>query len=264
MSLLTPTIRPSAVARLNPVAKLAVALIVSCALLLSIDWVSAGVALLLEGVLLLWCGLSARQFWLRTAPVWIAAPLAALTTVLYGQDSGTTLWQAGFVTVTEGSVALGLAIGLRVLAIGLPGIVLLATTDPTDLADGLAQVLRLPARFVLGGLAGLRLVGMFIEDWRSLALARRARGVGDGGGVSGAVKRFLGPAFALLVISVRRGSKLATAMEARGFGSDDPRTWARESVVGVGDAILVGIGCAIAGIAIGVAVWAGTWSFVLA
>ncbi|KFF59907.1 ABC transporter [Cryobacterium sp. MLB-32] len=264
MSMLTPLIRPSAVARLNPVAKLAVALIVSCALLLSIDWVSAGVALLLESILLGWAGLSARQFWLRTAPVWIAAPLASVTTVLYGQDSGTTLWQFGFISVTEGSAALGLAIGLRVLAIGLPGIVLLATTDPTDLADGLAQVLRLPARFVLGGLAGLRLVGMFIEDWRSLTRARRARGVGDGGGVAGAFRRFVGPAFALLVISVRRGSKLATAMEARGFGSDEPRTWARESLFGAADVALIALGVVIAGLAIAVAVWAGTWSFVLA
>jgi len=264
VSLLTPTIRPSVVARLNPVAKLAVALTVSCALLLSIDWVSAGVALLLEAVLLVWSGLSARQFWLRTAPVWIAAPMASITTVLYGEDSGALLWQFGFISVTEGSAQLGLAIGLRVLAIGLPGIVLLATTDPTDLADGLAQVLRLPARFVLGGLAGLRLVGMFIEDWHCLTLARRARGVGDGGGVRGAARRFFGPAFSLLVISVRRGSKLATAMEARGFGSDEPRTWARLSQVRAADAVLVGVGCAISGIAIAVAVWAGTWSFVLA
>ncbi|TFB90537.1 energy-coupling factor transporter transmembrane protein EcfT [Cryobacterium algoricola] len=262
MSLLTPSIRPSAVARLNPISKLGAAIVVSLALLLSIDWVSAMVALALEGVLLFWCGLSARQFWLRTSTLWIASPFAGLTTVLYGRDSGAVLLTVGFVTVTDGSVQLGLAIALRVLAIGLPGIVLLATTDPTDLADGLAQVLRLPARFVLGGLAGLRLVGMFIEDWRFLGLARRARGVGDGGGPIGALRRFFGPAFALLVISVRRGSKLATAMEARGFGTA-PRTWARESVIGAGDAVLLGLGIGIAGIAIVVAIWAGTWHFVL-
>ncbi|WP_022886419.1 energy-coupling factor transporter transmembrane component T family protein [Glaciibacter superstes] len=264
MSLIAPEIRPSAIARINPVAKLAVALTVSCALLLSIDWVSAAVALLLEGILLAWSGLGLRQFVLRTAPVWIAAPLAALTTVLYGEDSGALLWHFGFVSVTEGSASLGLAIGLRVLAIGLPGVVLLATTDPTDLADGLAQVLRLPARFVLGGLAGLRLVGLLIEDWRSLALARRARGVGDGGGLFGNLKRIASQAFALLVISVRRGSKLATAMEAKGFGSDEPRTWARPSVFGAREFAVVGIGVGIAAAAIIVAMWAGTWHFVLA
>lgn len=34
------------------------------------------------------------------------------------------------------------------------------TVDPTDLADGLVQIVRLPSRFVLGGLAGVRLVGI--------------------------------------------------------------------------------------------------------
>ncbi|MBX0298611.1 energy-coupling factor transporter transmembrane protein EcfT [Cryobacterium sp. 1639] len=264
MSIMTPDIRPSLIARVNPVAKLAVALLIGLALMLSIDWVSAAVALALEGLLLAWCGLSARQFWLRTAPVWIAAPFGMLSTVLYGQDSGAVWFSAGIISVTDGSIALGLAIGLRVLAIGIPGIVLLATTDPTDLADGLAQVLRLPARFVLGALAGLRLVGMFIDDWHSLALARRARGVGDGGGLRGRARRFLGLAFALLVLSVRRGSKLATAMEARGFGSDEPRTWARPSVFGLRDALVVVIGVGIAAAAITVAVLAGTWHFVLA
>ncbi len=37
---------------------------------------------------------------------------------------------------------------------GCPRVVLFVTIDPTDLADGLAQTLHLPARFVLGALAG--------------------------------------------------------------------------------------------------------------
>lgn len=259
MSLIAPDIRASMAATINPVAKLAVAFSLSLVLLLSIDWVSAAVALALESALLFWAGLSARQFWLRTAPLWIAAPFAGLTTVLYGKDTGAVLWQVGFISVTDGSVSLGLAIVLRILAIGLPGIVLLATTDPTDLADGLSQVLKLPARFVLGGLAGLRLVGLFIDDWRFLALARRARGVGD----TSAIGRLAGQAFSLLVISVRRGSKLATAMEARGFGSDRPRSWARASVFGSREWALIGIGVVIATAAVVASVSAGAWHFVL-
>lgn len=260
MSLVAPVIRPSVAARINPVAKLAVALLVSMTLLASIDVVSAAVALALEAMLLPFAGLTSRQFWLRTAPLWIAAPLAAITTILYGRDSGALLWEWGIISITEGSLQLGLAIGLRVLAIGLPGIVLLATTDPTDLADGLAQVLRLPARFVLGALAGLRLVSLAVEDWRSLALARRARGVADGRWPI----RFLGQAFALLVISVRRGSKLATAMEARGFGSSTPRSWARPSRFGAGEVALIAVGALICAAAVAASVAAGAWSFVLA
>ena len=260
MSVVTPAIAASPIARINPVAKLLAAVILSISLLLSIDWISAAVALGLEVTLLFWGGLSLRLLALRTAPLWIAAPLAGVTTVFYGRDSGATLWQFGFVSVTEGSLSLGVAIALRILAIGLPGIVLFATTDPTDLADGLSQVLRLPSRFVLGGLAALRLVGVLIDDWRQLAFARRARGVGD----SGRVRRFGGQAFALLVIAVRRGSKLATAMEAKGFGSGLPRSWARPSPFGARELLLIAIGVVIAAVAITVAVVLGSWEFVLA
>ena len=263
MSVLTPIVASGAVGRVNPVAKLLAAVVLAVALLLSIDWVSAGTALVLEALLLPFAGLSARQLLTRTAPLWIAAPTSVVAVALYGRDGGATLLQLGFVSVTDGSLALAGAIGLRILAVGIPGIVLFATTDPTDLADGLGQVLRLPSRFVLGGLAGLRLVGLFMDDWRQLALARRARGVADSGGPIGALKRFGQQAFALLVLSVRRGSKLATAMEAKGFGSDRPRTWARPSRFGARDAALVGIGVVVAAAAVTAAVLAGTWAFVL-
>lgn len=259
MSALLPEIRDSAIARVNPVAKLAVAVFLSVTLLLSIDVVSASVALLLVGILLFWSGLDARQFWMRTAPLWLAAPFAGLTTVLYGQDSGEVLAAWGPISVTEGSLTLGVAITLRVLAIGLPSIVLFATTDPTDLADGLAQVLRLPARFVLGGLAGMRMIGLFLDDWRALGQARRARGVGD----VNVFSRLGTQAFALLVLAIRRGTKLATAMEAKGFGSDQPRTWARPSSFGIPELFLVLIGIVIAGLSVAAAVLAGTWSFIL-
>jgi len=259
MSILTPTAGPQAIYRINPVAKLATAFLLGFALILTIDWLSAATALVLESVLLVWAGLSVRQFLLRTIPVWIAAPTAGLTTLLYGQPLGQTYVEFGLIHVTDGSISLAIATALRVLAIGLPAIVLFVTIDPTDLADGLAQVWHLPSRFVLGALAGLRLVGLFLDDWRSLELARRARGVGD----RGRIRRLLSQAFALLVLSIRRGSKLATAMEARGFGGDTPRTWARESLFGWREIALIAIGAAIAAIAIAVAVVFGTWNFIV-
>jgi energy-coupling factor transport system permease protein len=252
-----------AAARLNPVSKLAAAFITASALILSIDWVSATVALGLELFLLPFGGLGWTQFWRRTAPVWLAAATGGMTTALYGREAGEVYLHLWAITISDGSITLAIATLVRVLAIGLPGVVLFATTDPTDLADGLAQILRLPARFVLGGLAGLRLVGLFIDDWRHLGLARRARGVADAGGLIARIKRFLGQAFALLVFSIRRGSKLATAMEAKGFGSDIPRTWARPSRLGVKDLVLVVLASAVAAAAIASAVAAGTWVFIL-
>ncbi|MFF1635903.1 energy-coupling factor transporter transmembrane component T family protein [Leifsonia sp. NPDC058248] len=258
MSILAP-VRQGPLAAINPVAKLGATLLISVVLLISIDWVSAAVALVLELALLTVAGIPLRTLVVRTAPIWIAAPLAGLTTVLYGQTSGTVYLDWWLVEVSDGSIALGLATMLRILAIGLPAVLLFITIDPTDLADGLAQVLRLPARFVLGGLAGLRLVGLFVDDWRALTLARRARGIAE----TGAVRRMLGQAFALFVLSIRRGSKLATAMEARGFGAPVTRTWARPSVFRGRDWATLAIALAVALIAAGVAIAVGSWNVVL-
>ena len=255
--ILTPTAGAGAIYRINPVAKLAATAVIGIALVLSIDWVSASVALTGEAVLFLFAGLGPRRFVRRTLPVVIAAVFAAATILLYGRASGASHWRFLLVNVTDGSIELSIATLLRVLAIGLPAVVLFVTVDPTDLADGLAQVLRLPSRFVLGALGGLRLVGLFAEDWKSLELARRARGIAD----SGRLRRFAGQAFALLVLSIRRGSKLATAMEASGFGSSIPRSWARESRFGGKEWMLVALSFALALAAVGTSMLTGHWNF---
>ncbi len=244
---------------LNPVAKLGAALALSLCLILTIDWVSAAVALSLETVAYFALRLRVPGFWRRTLAVWIAAPLTAITIALYGQSSGTVHAEFLFARVSDGSLELALATVLRVLAIGLPAVVLFVTIDPTDLADGLAQRLRLPARFVLGALAGLRLVGLFFDDWRDLGLARRARGVAD----RGRLRRFGGQAFALLVLAIRRGSSLATAMEARGFGSGATRSWARDSPWGWREWAALAGGLAIGALSIGASVALGSWNFIV-
>ncbi|HRP99175.1 MAG TPA: energy-coupling factor transporter transmembrane component T [Terrimesophilobacter sp.] len=244
---------------MNPVAKLAAALLLAACLVLTIDWVSAGTALLLELVLLPFLGVRWREFWLRTLPVWIAAPLTGVTILLYGQASGVVYFEWLAIRVSDGSIELALATALRVLAIGLPAVVLFITVDPTDLADGLAQVWRVPSRFVLGALAGLRLVGLFMEDWRFLELARRSRGVGD----RGRIRRLFGQVFALLVLAIRRGSRLATAMEARGFGGPTPRTWARDSVFGWREWLVVVAGLMVGMISLTVAIATGHWNFIV-
>jgi energy-coupling factor transport system permease protein len=257
-SILTPTAGPQAVYRVNPVSKLAASLVISVVLVLSIDWVSAGVALALELILFFWAGISLRTFFRRTIAIWIAAPLGALTMLLYGRASGATHFQFFLINVTDGSISLAIATFLRILAIALPAVVLFITVDPTDLADGLSQVLKLPSRFVLGALAGTRLLGLFLEDWRSLELARRARGIAD----RGKLRRFASQAFALFVLSIRRGTKLATAMEARGFGAPIARTWARESRLHWPDAALIALSVLVAVVAVTTSVVTGHWNFI--
>ncbi|MBS1695951.1 MAG: energy-coupling factor transporter transmembrane protein EcfT [Actinobacteria bacterium] len=243
---------------INPVAKLAAAAVIAGALVLSVDWVSALTALVLEVPLLLALGVRWRPFLLRGAVIAVAAALTALTNLLYGEPSGTVHWHFLLINVSDGSIELALAMFLRIMAIALPSVFLFLDVQPIELADGLGQILRLPARFVVGALAGMRLVGLLREDWQYLGYARRARGVAD----HARLRRNLGQAFALLVFALRRGSKLATAMEARGFGAYPTRTWARPSPFGAREVALVAAGVGIAACAIAVSVAAGTWAFI--
>ncbi len=251
--------RRGPIAPRSALAKLAAALLIAVPLILTIDVLSASVALLLEIPLLVLSGLRAGEFWRRTAVLWLAAPLSAVTIALYGAPGGEILWEWFVVRVSENSLLLAAATGLRVLAIGLPAVVLFATVDPTDLADDLAQRVRLPSRFVIGALAGMRMLGLLAEDWRQLSLARRARGVAD----AGRIRRGLGMAFALFVLAIRRGSSLATAMEARGFGGATRRTWARPSRWSAADTALLGLALLIPVCALTAAIVFGTWTFIL-
>ena len=250
--------RRGLLSRTNPVARVLALLVATTPLLISIDPVSAGVALALELALVPLSGVSARSFALKATPLAVAAPLGALSMLLYASPGGRVFWEFGPAAISEHSIWLALGIGLRMCALVIPAIALLDRIDPTDMGDGLAQILHLPARPVLASLAGARMTSLMAADWKALERARRARGVGD----ASRIRSFLRGSFSLLVFALRRSGKLATTMEARGFGAKGQRTWARPSRLRAADAVLIAVAVAIPAIALAVSVWAGTFALV--
>lgn len=245
-------------ARTNPVARVLALLVATTPLLITIDPVSAGVALALELALMPLSGVSARSFFLKATPLLLAAPLGALSMLLYASPGGNVYWQFGPAAISDHSIWLALGIGLRMCAIVMPAIALLDRIDPTDMGDGLAQILHLPARPVLAALAGARMTSLMAADWKALERARRARGVGD----ASRIRSFLRGSFSLLVFALRRSGKLATTMEARGFGAAGKRTWARVSRLRAADAVLMLVAIALPAIALAASIWAGTFALV--
>lgn len=242
----------------NPVTRILLALVLSIPLFASIDVVSGIVAIGLQLLCVPLTGMGYGMVLRRISLLLLVAPVAGVSMLLYAEPEGEVFWTFGFATISEGSIQLAIAVSIRVLALGLPTILLFGRTDPSELADALAQVAHLPSRFVLGVLAGTRMLGLFVDDWRTMSLARRARGVGD----RGSLRRFLSMAFVLLVFAVRRGSKLAMAMEARGFGSGIERTWSRTSTLSWRDAVALVGALVIMALALAAAVWAGTFRFI--
>lgn len=247
--------RRSPVGRSNATVKLLGALLITAVIAVSADPVTSAVALAGQLVLLAAAGQRPLRLLLTLWPVTAAALVSGWGTAMLSPAQGTTLLHLGWVTITTGSLAAGAAIALRGLAIALPGITVLLTTEPTDLADGLAQTLKLPERFVLASLAALRLVDVMVKEWAVLAAARRARGAANHRGPA-ALREFAGQAFTLLVQSLRRATRLAMTMEARGFGAG-PRTWARAPRYGRvdlwvgGAAVLIAAGALLASLLLG-------------
>ena len=250
--------RRGLLARTNPVARVLALLVATTPLLITIDPVSAGVALALELALVPLSGVSARSFFLKATPLLLAAPLGALSMLLYASPGGHVYWSFGPAAISDHSMWLASGIGLRMCALVVPAIALLDCIDPTDMGDGLAQILHLPARPVLAALAGARMTSLMAADWKALERARRARGVGD----ASRIRSFLRGSFSLLVFALRRSGKLATTMEARGFGASGARTWARPSRLRAADAALMAVAIAVPTIALALSVWAGTFALV--
>jgi len=260
MSLLVPLApdRDAALARRNPVAKLAAAFIVTAGLLVTLDPVTPAVLLAFELAVLPLTGIRVRVLVRRTVPLLIGVAGVAVANLIVVQG-GRTLVQLGPIDITTHAVEAALSVSLRLLAIALPGILVLATTEPMDLADALVQQVRVSPRFAYGALAALRLLPLLSADWHQIGRARRARGLDAGRSPVTAVRLFSSQVFAVLVAAVRRGVRLASAMEARGFDTSTPRSVARQQRMRGADWLLVTAAILAVFVATAVSITLGSW-----
>lgn len=229
-------------ARANPVAKLCAAAILMGALFVGSGPITPAVILAAILASLPLAGLGVGTLLVRTWPLLVAAFMVGLLNVLLAppRPAGPDLQT-------------GLALGLRLLGVALSGVLALASTDPTDLADSLQQQARLSPRLAMGALAAVRMLPILATEWQLLGMARRARGVSAGWSPVLAARLAFGKLLALLVGAVRRATRLALAMDARGFGGASSRTIARPQRVRLAD-----VGLVLAAVLVGAAaLWIG-------
>ncbi|MFC3995147.1 energy-coupling factor transporter transmembrane component T family protein [Nocardiopsis sediminis] len=229
--------------RANPAAKVVAALVVVAGLVPVVDPVSSGVVLAAVALMLPFAGLHRGLLVPLGLPLLLMGSSIGVVTLLFG----------------DGGPAAALGTAVRLLAIALPGMLVGLTSDPTELADALVQKLKVPERPALGVLAAVRLVPLLAAQWRTLGLARRARGLEAGRNPATALAIFAGKVFALLVRSIRTGTQLATAMDARSFGTGR-RTHARVSRWRAADTGLLAGTVAVLCAAHGLSLALGTWT----
>jgi energy-coupling factor transport system permease protein len=228
-------------ARAHPLAKIGAAFVLMLALFLTIDPLTPMLVLIAEIAAIPLIGIPAAALLRRALPVFIAA-----------------IGIGFFNALLSGDVGGGVAIGLRVAGIALAGIVAVASIDPTELADALVEHLHAPRRFTVGALAAFRLMPLFADEWQTISLARRARGLENRRATA-----FFSMTRSLLVAAIRRATRLAVAMDARGFADPGCRTLARPRAVTGRDWWLIGSALAVASLASATSVALGSWRFFL-
>jgi energy-coupling factor transport system permease protein len=228
-------------ARANPVAKLGAAAILMALLFVSSS--SLTPAIVLAGILVIvpLTGLRAHDLLGRTWPLLLAALSVGVLNVLLAPGEK-----------DAGDLVRGVSLGLRLVGVALSGVLAIASTDPTDLADALQQQARLSPRLAVGVMAAVRMLPILAVEWQILGMARRARGVSAGWSPISAARLAFGKLLALLVGSVRRATRLAMAMDARGFGTATCRTIARPQRMRAADWGLLAGAIALGGLAVGI------------
>ncbi len=258
-------LRPQAVAdptaplpAANAVAKLGAAAVTMVVALVSGDPLTPAILLVGVGLAMTVSGMRLAALARLVGPLLIAATvLGVLNGVLAGTPVGSSPGAVG------DRFEIGLAVGLRITVIALAGSLALATTDPTDLAAGLIAHLHVPARLAVGALASLRLVPILGAELRTIRLARRARGVDAGRDPVSAVRLAVGALLTLLVSAIRRSSRMALAMDARGFDSRRLRTLARPPRMRARDWLLLVASVALGIGAVAISLSLGRWASIL-
>lgn len=231
----------SALGGLNPVSKLAMIAVITVALLLTLDPLVIGCVLVLELLAVPFMGLGVRAVAVRVGVLALVSAFLLLVNALFGGASTVDPFVSwGPFALSAGGLTAAAPVGMRMLALSMPAALLLAPTDPVELSDAVERFLRVPTRYVMATLVGLRLLPLLVDHWGELSAARRARGISARGPVSAARGAF-GRTVGLLIEALRRGIRIASAMQARGFDPYGERTRARTSALGTGDLVAVAL-----------------------
>lgn len=252
MSLAAPltSVRPDFLTRVTPAARLAAGMTWLIAAIVTLDpVVPIRLVIAATVALALWSGLPLHRVPARLAPLGFAILSLTVFSILLSSANAdrslAAVLEFGPVRITAPAISAGLAIGLRVVVIGLTTLLVFGPSDPTRMADSLVQQWHVPDRFAYGTLGALRVAPFMADDWTLISASRRLRGI-QPRGVPGRIRDAGDRLVIMLVAAVRRAERLALAMDARGFDSGIKRSHFRELRVGWRDWLTITVAAAVA------------------
>jgi energy-coupling factor transporter transmembrane protein EcfT len=249
LSIATAIVQDSPLARRNPAVKLAVLFVASVALLFVLDPVTPSVVYLAGLIGVIVGGRLPTRTVLQAQLPFLAFAVGVFSVNVLSRP-GSVLWQEGPLRVTVEGVVVGAALAARTLAIGILSVGFVLTTDSLALMTSLHQNARLGARPSYALMAGYRLLQQLPGEWAAIRAAQAVRApLRRDGSVRRVPASFGRAAFALLVLAIRRGERMAQSLESRGLGLAPRTVWhpvrlgSADIVFGV--AVVAGLGALI-------------------
>ncbi|GCF16219.1 putative HMP/thiamine permease protein YkoC [Haloarcula mannanilytica] len=164
----------------------------------------------------------------------VAGPLVALAAsflfvypFVVGSSAGTSsdvFASLGPLAVRESGLRVGVATGLRILALSILSLLFVLTTETESFLRALVQNLGLPYRIGYSAIAAFRFAPKMRSDVETIRAAHTVRGTPDTDSLRDRLHRMSRYAIPLFVNAIRRAERTALAMDARAFGAYDERT----------------------------------------
>jgi len=150
------------------------------------------------------------------------------------------------VAVSGNSILYGLAMGFRIDAFLVAGLVFIAVTRAEELAAGLRSLL-IPQSACLALSLAFTLVPTFAATGRGVAEAQMARGLDvTSGSLLTRLRKYIPLIVPVLAYALRNADSLSMALESKGWSSNRPRSQYLEFTVTRADALALALLAALA------------------
>lgn len=201
--------------RMNPVAKLACALLISVACFCTTNLAFIAAIIVIDAALAASCGMVREALGLARAVAAFSMLLALIA--LLTTPSGAVLVELPWGYVGTGSLMAALLIVMRLVACAVPLFLVMYVTKLTDLANAMVKIVRVPYRYAFTFTSAVHFIPVFMNDMAGIMEAQTARGVQFDEGIVRRIRLMVPLCVPLLVSSVRKTNSAAIAAKVRGF-----------------------------------------------
>lgn len=213
--------------RMNPLAKLACALLISIACFCSTNIIFLACILVLDFALAATCKMTRQAAGLAKAVAIFSIILAIIALLTTPQGALLVALPWGY--IGTGSLLAALIIIMRLIACAIPLFLVLYITKLGDIANACCKVLHVPYKYAFTFTSAVHFIPVFMNDMKGIMEAQTARGVEfDSGNIVKKLQLMVPLCVPLLVSSVRKINSAAIAAEVRGFNLRTPASGYKE------------------------------------